>query len=152
MVRGLSRIARWTAAGVVGVLLLAVLGGVAIGYLSANGSVDRDRGALWLMGPIAVLIMIGATVVNIAWMRTIDEAAREAHKSAWFWGGCTGMGLGGIGVILATLPQAAHWTLPVWLEGRTDPAAYAATGAIGMVFLMVAGYAVAWAVWWWRRR
>ena len=35
-----------------------------------------------------------------------DEAAREAHKAAWYWGGSGGMAVGGVLICLATLPQA----------------------------------------------
>ena len=90
--------------------------------------------------------------MSVAWMRSIDEAAREAHKSAWFWGGCGGMAVGGVFFILASIPPAAALEIPSWFSGRTDPAAYAATGGGALALLMVVGYTLAWAWWWWKRR
>ncbi len=138
-------------ASLLGLLLVLFLCGVAVGYLSASGAVDGEAVLPWVTGGIATAAMIGGFAVSIVWMRSIDEAAQEAHKSAWFWGGSAGMALGGVAVCLATLPQAASVHIPSWLGDRTDPAAYAATGASGMLLLMLAGYTLAWA-WWWLRR
>ena len=85
-------------------------------------------------------------------MRSIDEAAREAHKSAWFWGGCGGMAVAGVFIILASLPPVAAISIPSIFPGRSDPAAYAVTGAAALALLMTAGYTLAWAWWWWKRR
>ncbi|MNE97170.1 hypothetical protein D3C80_1954760 [compost metagenome] len=85
-------------------------------------------------------------------MSSIDEAAQEAHKWAWFWGGSSGMAVGGVLVIMASLPQSAMIQIPAWYSDRTDPAAYAATGAFAMLTLMLIGYTVAWAWWWLGRR
>lgn len=134
--------------GIFMVVLFAV--GVAVGWLAGHGAVDKDHALVWVVGAIAVVAMVGAMVVSVAWMRAIDEAAREAHKAAWFWGGCGGMSLGGVFLIMTSLPQSEQWHFSAF-DGRTDPAAYAATGAFGMMMLMVAGYAVVWA-WWWMTR
>ncbi|MGZ9100197.1 MAG: hypothetical protein ACXW3O_10875 [Brevundimonas sp.] len=135
----------------VGIFMVALFAvGVAVGWLAAHGTVDKDHALVWVVGAIAVVAMTGAMVVSVAWMRAIDEAAREAHKAAWFWGGCGGMALGGVLLIMTSLPQSAAWTFTAF-DGRTDPAAYAATGAFGMMMLMVAGYTVVWA-WWWLTR
>lgn len=60
--------------------------------------------------------------------------------------------VGGVLVIMASLPQAAAINIPAWYSERTDPAAYAATGAFAMLTLMLIGYGVAWAWWWLGRR
>ena len=136
-----------------GLILAAMLGGAVIGYLSAaDPAFDADAANLWLIGGIATMLMVGSLAVSVIWMRAIDEAAREAHKAAWFWGGCSGMAAGGVLGILATLPGAERWTFPTILDGRTDPAAYAATGAFGILTLMIIGYTVVWAWWWLTRR
>ena len=85
-------------------------------------------------------------------MARIDEAAREAHKASWFYGGSGGLAVGGVFIILASTPPAARLTLPAWFDGRTDPAAYAATGAVGLMALMLIGYGVVWGWWWLARR
>lgn len=153
MAKGLKRIAFYSMVGFAGLVLLVFLAAIVVGYRSAHGqSVDDDRALMWIMGPFAVAAMVGAMIISVAWMRAIDEAAREAHKAAWFWGGCGGMAVGGVFFILAGLPQSESVRIPSWLDGRTDPVAYAATGAGAIVLLMVAGYALVWAWWWLVRR
>ncbi len=140
-----------SAVGLVGILLLVFVAGIAAGYLGAHGVISEDHAFLLVMSFFAVIMMIGAFWVGLAWMRSIDEAAREAHKSAWYWGGTAGMAVGGIGIILATLPQAESLSIAA-MDGRTDPAIYMATGAMGMMLLMLVGYTIAWGVWWLARR
>jgi len=141
------------AGGLALLMLCTFIGGGVIGYLSAsNPELDASSVGMWIIGAIAVVLMIGSLAVGVVWMRSIDEAAREAHKAAWYWGGSGGMAVGGVFAILATLPAAAQWDLPNLFSGRTDPAAYAATGAFGLMFLMIIGYAIVWAWWWLARR
>ncbi|WP_374514803.1 hypothetical protein [Brevundimonas sp.] len=157
MAQGLKRVALYTLLGFLALVALVVVAMVVVGFfvarLSAQGAeVDVERIAFWISTGVAVVSMSGAMAITIGWMRAIDEAAREAHKSAWFWGGCGGMAVGGVLVILASTPHAAALQLPSWFGERTDPAAYMATGAAILALLMVAGYTLAWAWWWWRRR
>ena len=129
-----------------------VTGGV-IGYLSADGKdVRANPLALTIIIAFAVVYMLIAMWSSLKWMSAIDEAAREAHKWAWFWGGSSGMVVGGAFIILASMPQAAAIRIPAWYAERTDPVAYAATGAFAMLTLMLIGYGVAWAWWWLGRR
>ena len=86
------------------------------------------------------------------WAFVDDEAAREAHKASWFYGGSGGLAVGGVFIILASTPPAARLTVPAWFDGRTDPAAYAASGAVGLMALMLIGYGVVWGWWWLARR
>ena len=137
-----------------GLIVLAafVMGGV-LGYLEAKGQdINTSSAALWAVGVFAALTMLISLGVGLKWMSSIDEAAQEAHKWAWFWGGSGGMAVGGVLVIMASLPQAAVINIPAWYSDRTDPAAYAATGAFAMLTLMIIGYGVAWAWWWLGRR
>lgn len=141
-----------TVIGAIALIALLFVAGIVVGYFAAQGSLDGNRASIWVVAAAAVIGMAGSMVVSIAWMRSIDEAAREAHKAAWFWGGSGGMAVGGVLMMMAALPQSAHWRFPSWFDGRTDGAAYAATGAFGMILIMVIGYTIAWAWWWWRRR
>ncbi len=151
MAKGLKSVFLWSGVGLAALIVLLFLVATAIGYFTAHGSLDRDGAMVWAMGVFVILLMIGSMVAGAAWMRSIDEAAREAHKAAWYWGGSGGMAVGGVLVCLATLPQAGAIQIPSWLDGRADPAAYAATGAFGMMLLMLVGYTVVWA-WWWITR
>lgn len=105
----------------------------------------------WAMWVAAVLGMIAAVWLGGAWMASIDEAAQEAHKWSWYWGGSVGMAAGGVLLIVAMTPIARGWTVPVIIE-PASPAAYAATGAVGMLLVMVTGYLLAWGLWWLRHR
>lgn len=153
----LKRVFLRTGAGLLGLMLILFAVAVVIGYSSARAgeegaSFDVEGTIFWVMAAFSVALMIGGFVVGIAWMRSIDEAAREAHKAAWFWGGSGGMAVCGVPIILASLPHAASWTLPVLWGGRTDPVAYAAAGAFALMLVMTAGYSLVWAGWWLARR
>jgi hypothetical protein len=138
---------------VLALLVLVFITAAVAGYLQESG-VDLDVGkvAFWVLTPFAVVVMGGAIWLGARWMGAIDEAAREAHKAAWYWGGSSGMAVGGVLMILSSLPGAEALAIPTWLHGRTDPAAYATTGAFMLMSLMVAGYAICWAWWWLARR
>jgi len=153
MAQGLKRVALYTLYGCLALAALSFIAGIVVGYLSAHGAeIDSARVGLGLITFVAIAAMGGAMAVTVAWMRSIDEAAREAHKSAWFWGGCGGMAVGGVLVIMASVPQAATLDIPAALGIRNDPAALMALGAATLGLLMTAGYTLAWAWWWWRRR
>lgn len=137
---------------VIGLLAAGFLAGVVAGFWTAHTGGSKDTAMFWSLGGFVVIAMIASMVVSVIWMRSIDEAAREAHKAAWFWGGTGGMSVGMIAIVLSSLPQAETFAVPSWFEGRTDPAAYAATGAFGILFLMLIGYAIVWAWWWLARR
>ena len=135
------------------VVLAALVTGGVLGFMKASGQdVMSSSATLWTVGVFAVFTMLVAMWVSLKWMSSIDEAAQEAHKWAWYWGGSSGMAVGGALVIMASLPQAAAIDIPAWYADRVDPAAYAATGAFAMLTLMLIGYGVAWAWWWWARR
>ena len=138
---------------VVGLLAISFLGGIVVGYLEASGApIDFHASAFWIIVLVAIAVMTGSLAIGALWMRSIDEAAREAHKAAWFWGGSGGMAAGGVLMILSALPGAETITLTPWLMGRTDPAAWMATGAFALMTLMLIGYGVVWAWWWLARR
>lgn len=136
--------------GLIAIMVATLIVGIGVGFLVARGVVDEDNAIVTLMTIFAVVLMIGAMLVSVAWMRAIDEAAREAHKAAWFWGGCSGMAVGGVGIVLASLPQAQALQFTTF-DGRTDPVAYMAAGAFAMMMLMTLGYVIVWA-WWWLAR
>jgi hypothetical protein len=85
-------------------------------------------------------------VVGRYW-RGIDEAAREAQKSAWFWGGSIAAGLAAL--VLINNPFGV---LDLIIPADADRASLLRHGAFIMAFSQFAGFFVAWAWWWWRRR
>jgi len=147
-----SRIFGRSMLAVIGLLALTFIGGGVIGSLEASGAlVDAEAARFWLVFIFAGVVMVGAMAGGAVWMLSIDEAAQEAHKSAWYWGGSAGMAVGGVLMVIAMVePVAATIDLPA-LMGRTDPVAYAAAGAFAMLTLMLIGYGVVW-TWWWLSR
>ncbi|MDZ4761197.1 MAG: hypothetical protein SGJ21_09015 [Alphaproteobacteria bacterium] len=108
----------------------------------------------------AVVLGAGATLVigGVGWKR-LDETAREAHKSAWFWGASFGLlallivlagflltpgGPGLLDRVLAALRSAdAPWS----------PTASAfAVGAMSVAVIQTLAYGLLWSLWWLRRR
>lgn len=84
--------------------------------------------------------------VTVIYWRNIDEAAREAHKFAWFWGGT--------GALLIMLPLAALVTSErlVAVMGQHSPREWVLFGFSSLLFALVAGYGLVWAGWWLRQR
>lgn len=91
------------------------------------------------------IAMGAALVICVLWWRGIDEAAQEAHKWAWWWGGCSGMAFGGV-LLLTALARE---------QERIDDFSANELLAIGMFLMMtcmIIGYGVAWAAWWAKRQ
>ncbi|ATC32454.1 hypothetical protein CA606_08890 [Caulobacter vibrioides] len=85
-------------------------------------------------------------VISVIYWRNIDEAAREAHKFAWFWGGS--------GAILIAAPLAmlvgdARLTA---LAGPHSPSEWFAIGVFSLLVFQLAAYGLVWAIWWLRQR
>ena len=126
---------------------LAVVGAV----LGGGGALLGDRPGLFGLVlsfiPIAITMVI-VGFVSIWWWRGIDEAAREAHKWAWWWGGSGGMALGG--VVLVTL-TARDGGVPAESLGLSA-ADLVVGGMMTILLFQLAGYTIAWAAWWLKRR
>ncbi len=121
----------------------------AIGLLAGVGS--QVFGAM--AGPVglALTVVVNAAAMGLAmvicvqWWRGIDEAAQEAHKWAWWWGGCSGMAAGAV-ILLTALVRETD---------RIDDFGANEILAMGMFLMltcMVVGYGVAWVAWWAKRQ
>lgn len=138
-------------------LALAMVGGGVIGFLEGRaealgqGSPLDGTNALWMIGGVAIVLAIVSFAYGAYWMKSIDEAAQEAHKWSWYWGGSAGLAVGMVGFLLSMSPATASWTIPT-LQGRTDPMAYATTGSLALMAVLIIGYGIAWAWWWFSRR
>jgi len=85
-----------TVAGFGVILLAGFVMGAVLGYMEGKGQdVMTSTAVLWVVGAFAALTMLISLWVGLRWMSSIDEAAQEAHKWAWFWGGSSGMAVGG---------------------------------------------------------
>lgn len=117
-----------------------VMGGKALG-------VARDPiGA----GVLSAVAFASATPFVLLWWRRLDEAAKEAHKFAWYWGGSAGI----IAVAIAfnvLMAPGSHIVTADFL-GADQPKDLLAMGMTAVLAAQVIGYTIAWIGWWAARR
>lgn len=138
---------------IIGFTLVAMSAGGVVGYIQAS----REFSGMVVEGFFWWALVIGALLAAVSywfgavWMKSIDEAAQEAHKWSWYWGGSAGLAVAMAAYFVSFLPEARNWDVPT-LSGRSDPISYVVTGGLGVVLLLLIGYTVAWAFWWFQRR
>ncbi len=67
-----------------------MLGGFGLGLgMRALDWLDGALGVALMLALVLALGLLGA----VSYWRRLDEAAREAHKFAWYWGGSVGVEL-----------------------------------------------------------
>lgn len=93
---------------------------------------------------LLVALAIGIIPITRHWWLGLDEAAQEAHKWAWWWGGNLGFIAGGIGFALFALSGTQ-------LLSQLSPNALIGTGFAAAMVAQSAGYGIAW-LWWWQSR
>lgn len=125
----------------VGTLFLGLVVGLGAAFLS---DMPGQLGVL-LTAILLAVGMGGAIWLGVGWWRRVDEAAREAHKWAWFWGGSCGMAVGFVCLMTVTM-RGADLPLPAWLG--TTPQDLLVSGMMAILAFQVVGYLIAWA-WWW---
>lgn len=152
-----SGASRWSFRDIAVIGLVVVLFFAAIVWAGAMQAdiIEAGSGDILQKHPLSLWTLIAASlllvaVVSVIWWRNIDEAAREAHKWSWYWGGSAG--LSGVLVLFLLIYMTGgsfgrDLIASVGLTGRELELGMA-TGAV----LPVIGYAIAWAIWWWRRR
>ncbi len=129
---------------VMGICLLAGLGGgVIVAIVSAVFGEGSLAGALIVAAAVAVSMTVGMWV-TLRWWRGLDEAAQEAHKWAWWWGATLGLACSAI--VLFTWTSVFESTL------TAGPKDLFLSGALVVVLCQTAGYGLAWAAWWLKRR
>lgn len=130
------------------IVLTAIVGGI-VGGTTAAGLVDRELALKLFLAFFSFTMIIGLPLAWIWWSK-VDEAVKEAHKWAWFWGGSIGMTLG---IFLATANIFTDGRLVAGVLAAGGFEAYAfEAGLIGVVSLTAYGYMAAWAFWWWKHR
>ena len=138
--------------GVSGFIVFA-LGALVLGLVGGVGSVFLFDlpGMTGLVLTVAVLSLVMAATLwlGIWWWRRVDEAVREAHKWAWFWGGSCGMIVGAIGLLTLSI-RGTDIALPASLGEA--PSELLVAGMMAILIFQVTGYAIAWGWWWWARR
>jgi hypothetical protein len=134
--------------GYMKMLGLSVLLGMGVG--GAAALIDAFGGPATAPLHLALLaVSIVAVVwICVSWWRSADEAVREAHKWAWYWGGSTGMAFVMLLFALSTW-EVIDVTLPPLGDTPND---LIMTGVALTVGAQGVGYLVAWAAWWLRHR
>lgn len=129
------------------ILTAIVCSGLILGVLYEKLSVLNALQGFMAYFLAAVIICIP---FGLSWWKKVDEAVREAHKSAWFWGGSIGMTIM-IGLVTANLfldrSILAGLIKHFHFEGFEFE-----LGMLMTVFLMSYGYIAAWMLWWSKRR
>lgn len=110
---------------------------------------ERDGLVGWLVaagvGAVALLIAVVGYRAMMRYWRGIDELARDAHKTAWFWGASAGL-------LLSWAPLCVAYALQ---SVRSDPDPHltgAYLGALAVVGAQLLGYGVFWVAFWLRNR
>jgi len=128
-----------------------MLATMAVAGVAGAGAAIFGEGSGWAAFAINAAFFSVAMAAGLAlciwWWRGIDEAAQEAHKVAWRWGGTGGMAVGGVILLSIVLPEEGADLL----EGLSSQDLFAA-GMGAIAGCQVLGYTVAWAVWWLRHR
>ena len=120
-----------------GVVVLAIVGSLSHGF---HNDSDASGYAPWF---VALMLLVSGAMTLLIWRR-LDEAAREAHKWAWYWGGSAGLI-----AVLAMLLLGDRIFDTAAIIGLTNSFE---SGIIAVLILQVVGYLIAWAYWWLRRR
>ncbi|MFN3878316.1 MAG: hypothetical protein ACK4MH_08060 [Brevundimonas sp.] len=136
------------AAGFVGMVVvlfvLGLVGGIGSGFLSDQPGL----GGLIGSGLFLVAVMAATLAVTVWWWRRLDEAAREAHKWAWYWGGSAGMMLG-LALVLTLATRDVD--LARFLPADASSGDLVVGGMLSILLFQLAGYTLAWG-WWWLAR
>jgi hypothetical protein len=125
-------------------VLLGLIGGGVGAVLSALGLAPEP--------PIhAAMVLVAGGLglwLSRLWWLGVDEGVREAHQASWFWGGSTA--LIGVGAIAVALYSIAGGTGAQY--GLTPAeAGMMLAGVTLTVVLLLVGYGVCWAGWWFTR-
>ena len=94
----------------------------------------------------ALLAVAAGFIASVVYWRNIDEAAREAHKFAWFWGGSGGL------LVMPPLGFLITSDRLVTVMGQRSPGEWVVFGMAAMLGAQIIGYGLVWAGWWLRQR
>ena len=132
----------------IGIVMVAtVVGGGLVGgvyaWLERAGAMPGP-----LTAALILFVLFGVMIAGtVWWWRRADEAVREAHKWAWYWGGSIGMAVG-LGALLLAGAYGGDQPVPPDLSYGD----VLITGAAVVLTPMVIGYGVAWFAWWVAKR
>ena len=94
-------------------------------------------------GLVAVAVLLWVSVI---YWQNIDEAAREAHTFAWFWGGSGGL------LLMLPVAAAIRGDMLIAVFGQKSPSDWVWLGFGALLAAQLIGYGLVWTIWWLRRR
>lgn len=104
---------------------------------------------------IAAFLLLPILVLAPLQLGAMDEAAKQAHVSAWYWGcmaAVLAIGVLAIGLTLNVIPfEAVSAIAASWIGGAREPNLFVA-GLLAGPLMMVAGYLVFSTIYWLRTR
>lgn len=124
-------------------LLGACIGAAAVVLDQFNGPIAWAVSAV--LGLLGLVGGVWAMRLMLRYWRGLDELARDAHKTAWFWGGS-------LGTLIVWVPLSIAFA--VEMNGKSiDPALTGAyLGALALFGAQIVGYGLFWAGFWLRNR
>lgn len=122
--------------------LLGAIGGAGLTLLKEIGLTPPAS----FMGYALLAVAPFMIVASVIYWRNIDEAAREAHKFAWFWGGSGSI------LLAAPLAMLVGDRRLTALAGEHSPSEWFAIGVFSLLVFQLTAYVLVWAGWWLRQR
>lgn len=134
--------------GLLAILGLTVAIGLGVGFIAGLIETFGGNSTRLLQSAVLFIGILAGVLISIRWWRDADEAVREAHKWAWYWGGSAGI------AVVVVLFVLSGWDLitlniPPYGDG---PDGAILSGSAMTLCIMLAGYLIAWAAWWLRHR
>jgi len=110
-----------------------------------------------LLMPLAGICTLWAVALTVYHWKRLDEAARAAHRWAWYWGGSSGLALAMVTVGLSTTwPDlgAAFTSLATYFQGPkwTAEQGHLFFGVVFTAMMQGLGFLGAWLFWWIAKR
>ncbi len=131
--------------GLLGAFLIGAVCGAGY-YIAKDMRLTIPPAMIGVIMVIMVVLVALGSVASVAYWRNIDEAAREAHKFAWMWGGSTAM------LLALPVPFLIGDARLIALMGQRPPTEWVSIGLVGLIIVQLVGYGLAWAGWWLRQR
>jgi hypothetical protein len=127
-------------------ILISLIIGMWGGYKIAKGE-EIVRELLLMINLLGVLSCVLGFPLALSWWRKIDEASREAHKIAWFFGGSIGILIAMILVVLNLMFDGIILNgLAAGIKGAENYSFE--IGVTTCLTLAGLGYMINWAIWW----
>lgn len=130
-----------------GLFMLSLIGG---GVIAGATIALLESIGIRLPASLAAVAAVAVGTATMLWSRgwwaRVDEAVREAHKTAWYWGGSVGMVVVmGLAAFLMFAPSSAPLDRFAAMPGDGG---LILTGIAVTVGFQMLGYGLFWAGWW----